>query len=261
MSLKASQLLVQHKHRNLLELNSFELNKGESLAVLGANGAGKSTLLSCLSGERNPIQGHISLKGRPFSDWTGVERAKCLAVMPQSVVMAFPMRVSQVVAMGRSPYADEASTEQYQQEAMQETDVCHLKDRQYPSLSGGEQQRVQLARVLVQIWEARLSNKDSEHFLLLDECTSALDLSHQHAMMCLVKEYAASGVGVLAVMHDTGLAASWADRVVILKNGQLLQEGSSQLLADPELLQQAYDLPKGLAITYAEQNKNWLDKV
>ena len=78
MSLKASQLLVQHKHRTLLELDSFELNKGESLAVLGANGAGKSTLLSCLSGERNPTQGHISLKGRPFSDWTGLSAPNAL---------------------------------------------------------------------------------------------------------------------------------------------------------------------------------------
>merc|ERR1712000_680875 len=195
--------------------------------------------------------------------FSGLERAKRMAVMPQSVTLSFPMRVHQVVAMGRSPYGDEKQTQQYQRDAMQLTGVWHLRERVYPTLSGGEQQRVQLARVLVQIWQAwldrdRAERADTQHYyLLLDECTSALDPAHQHSVMQIVREFAQAGVGVLAVMHDISLAASWADSVVMMKQGRIVAGGDQSVLMDPHCLQQVYDLPLPLAQAYSQQCAVW----
>ena len=247
--------------RLLLDRVSLHLDYGEKLAVLGANGAGKSSLLKCLSGEYPAYQGDILLDHLPLQHWSPLQKARQLAVMPQKVELAFPFRAEQVVALGRAPYGDEASSAEIQRAAMQCTDVWHLRSRTYTSLSGGEQQRVQLARVLVQIWEAPRDEQQRElpRWLLLDECTSALDPAHQHSMMERVDEFAQRGVAVLAVLHDIGLAASWADRVVILSNGRVLASGDVELLGHAELLAEAYRMPLSLARRYAQQNLSWME--
>ena len=262
--LRANNLVVRVGTKTILQPTSISVKAGECIAILGPNGAGKSTLLGCLSGERVSEVGRVFLDDIALQDWRGPDRAQRIAVMPQSVVLAFPMKVWQVVALGRSPLGDEAQTRDWQRDAMQKTGVWTLRDRQYPSLSGGEQQRVQLARVLVQIWEvlhrpshSGVSNSAKPRFLLLDECTSALDPAHQHAIMLVVKDFANQGVGVCAVLHDISLAASWADRVVIMKDGAIIDQGSADLLTNASALQAAYDLPASLARAYAEQNKVW----
>jgi iron complex transport system ATP-binding protein len=257
--LRANNLVVRAGRKTLLQPTSIALKAGECVAILGPNGAGKSTLLSCLSGERGSEVGRVFLDDVALDEWRGSERAQRIAVMPQSVVLAFPMKVWQVVALGRSPLGDETQTRHWQKEAMQTTGVWVLRDRLFPSLSGGEQQRVQLARVLVQIWEVftHSVNDSAPRYLLLDECTSALDPAHQHAIMTVVKDFAQQGVGVCAVLHDISLAASWADRVVIMKDGAISAQGSSNILRDASALEAAYDLPAPLARVYAQQNKVW----
>ncbi|MEL7400748.1 MAG: ATP-binding cassette domain-containing protein, partial [Pseudomonadota bacterium] len=168
--------------------------------------------------------------------------------------LAFPFRAQQVVAMGRIPYGDEMRCDALIRDAMLCTDVWHLRHRLYPQLSGGEQQRVQLARVLLQIWQPF---QEQPRFLLLDECTSALDPAHQHAVMSVADRFAQQGVAVLAVMHDVALAASWADDIIMLKHGQVLASGGVELLQQAALLQQAYDLEASLASRYAHQNQQW----
>ncbi len=252
-----SVTLPKKPFSTLLRDVSFELAQGEKLAVLGANGAGKSTLLRCISGEYRGYQGDILLANQSLSEWSPMLKARQLAVMPQSVALAFPFRVDQVVALGRAPYADEDRTLHWQQRAMQATDVWHLRMRSYLSLSGGEQQRVQLARVLLQIWhDADAEGDPLARCLLLDECTSALDPAHQYSLMAQVTRVAQEGVAVLAVMHDMGLAASWADRVLILKQGEVMAYGDVQLLHDHHILAQAYDLPADLAQRYARWHQS-----
>jgi len=256
--LKVTNLNVHLGKQSILHDIDLVVEPGKCTAVLGANGAGKSTLLACLSGEHPRYLNHISMDGVPLNHFSRSERATRMAVMPQSVALSFPMRVHQVVAMGRSPYADENSTRHYQRDAMQLTEVWHLRERIYPTLSGGEQQRVQLARVLVQIWEARIHNSPQHnYYLLLDECTSALDPAHQHSVMNVVKEFADAGVGTLAVMHDISLAASWADEVVMLKNGKVTVHGDRSVLTNSECLQRVYDLPAPLAQAYSQQCAVW----
>ncbi|MBE0484307.1 MAG: heme ABC transporter ATP-binding protein [Bacterioplanes sp.] len=248
--------LPKKPYKTLLQNISFDLACGEKLAVLGANGAGKSTLLRCISGELTTYQGTICLANKPLTQWQPMIKARHLAVMPQSVVLSFPFRVDQVVAMGRAPYADEEQTRDWQQQAMQMTDVWHLRLRSYSSLSGGEQQRVQLARVFVQIWHDQQQPVAPDRCLLLDECTSALDPAHQYSLMAQVSRIANEGVAVLAVMHDMGLAASWADRVLILKQGSVMAYGDVHLLHDHQVLAQAYDLPSDLAQRYARWHQS-----
>ena len=208
-TLQVTNLSVAVGHKTILQDLSFAIRAGEKLALLGANGAGKSTLLKCLSGELNHYQGQIQFAGQELSAWQAIKRAKQLAVMPQKVELMFPFRVDQVVALGRAPYGDESQSQHLQQAAMQAVDIWHLRRRTYPQLSGGEQQRVQLARVLCQIWQPvhNLQGQSQPRALLLDECTSALDPNHQHAVMDLVGRFAEQGVATLAVMHDISLAA------------------------------------------------------
>ncbi len=253
--LMAENLTVEIGSKTLLHNVSLNLQCGERLAVLGQNGAGKSTLLNCLSGSRSQFGGRVLMAGKALQHWSGQQRAQQLAVMPQSVQLSFPLRVWQVVAMGRSPHGDEEQTRDYQHEAMRLTGVWQLRERQYPHLSGGEQQRVQLARVLVQIWEARQGSRPG--CLLLDECTSALDPLHQHGVMDIVRDFAGAGTATLAVMHDVALAASWADKVLILKQGGVIAQGDAALLQQPQILQQAYELPVELARRYAQQTAIW----
>ena len=246
--------------RLLLDNVSLHLDYGEKLAVLGANGAGKSSLLKCISGETSGYQGDILLDHLSLQHWSPLQKARQLAVMPQKVELAFPFCADQVVALGHAPHGDERAAAEIQRAAMQCTDVWHLRSRSYLSLSGGEQQRVQLARVLTQIWDAPrdAQRRELPRWLLLDECTSALDPAHQHSMMERVDEFAQRGVAVLAVLHDIGLAASWADRVVILRDGRVLASGEVELLSHAELLAEAYRMPLALARRYAHQNQNWM---
>ena len=257
MSLVIQDLSVHVGDQALLKDISLKVAAGQKVAIMGPNGAGKSTLLSCLSGERRVFSGEVRLDDQPTDHWLNAERAQRLAVMPQSVQVSFPVRTWQVVAMGRYPWGDETSTHQWQQDAMRETDVWHLRDRNYTSLSGGEQQRVQLARVLVQLWQQRLEGGQG-CLLLLDECTASLDPAHQHAIMNSTACFAAAGITVLAVMHDTALAASWADQVVLMKDGTIVCEGASAILTETSVLQQTFDLPVSIAQQYACQNAVWI---
>lgn len=257
-SLTITDVSVNRSSQCVLNLPSLKIQTGELVAVLGPNGAGKSTLISCLAGVATPSKGTVRLLGQDLNQWPAKERAKRLAVLPQSVELSFPFRVHQVVAMGRSPYADEYSTTEEQQQIMQQTQVWALKDRFYASLSGGEQQRVQLARVLLQLQPLNTEKQRLPRFLLLDEATSALDLALQHSLMAEIKKHTEHGVGIFAVMHDASLAARWADRLVLLKNGEQIAMGSTDLLANADLLQEVYELPNELAQAYARQNAEWI---
>lgn len=252
--IRVNNLCLELGSKAILQRVSLDIKAGKKLAVLGANGAGKSTLLKCITQEENRYRGGIYLADSDIRQYPAAERARIMGVMPQKTELAFPFRAQQVVAMGRIPYGDEMRCDALIRDAMLCTDVWHLRHRLYPQLSGGEQQRVQLARVLLQIWQPF---QEQPRFLLLDECTSALDPAHQHAVMSVADRFAQQGVAVLAVMHDVALAASWADDIIMLKHGQVLASGGVELLQQAALLQQAYDLEASLASRYAHQNQQW----
>lgn len=193
-------------------------------AVIGPNGAGKSTLLRCLCGEIAPASGRITLDGTPIAAWDLVALARRRAVLPQQVTLDFPLTAREVVALGRGPHrgvADAAADRRAVDAALDAADVAALADRCYPTLSGGEQQRVQFARALAQIH----GTASAPAYLLLDEPTASLDLAHQSAVLRVARGLADTGTGVLAILHDLNQAARFADEVVLLRRGRVFAAG------------------------------------
>ncbi len=228
--------------RRILHDVSLTLTPGECVAIVGPNGAGKSSLLKVFSGDLRPASGDITLNKMPLPAWNRRELARQRAVLPQQSDLIFPFPVRDVVLMGRAPYHGGIETEEdfwIADEAMEATDVAHFQDRPYDQLSGGEKQRVQLARVLAQVWP-----RSSEHggFLLLDEPTASLDLSHQHAFLSTVQRFSRSGLGVLVVLHDLNLALQYADRVMVMYHGHSVACDVPSRALIPELVREVFNV-------------------
>jgi iron complex transport system ATP-binding protein len=206
-------------------ISGIDLNvdSGEMLAVLGPNGAGKSSLLKVMAGEYSHYTGEMTLGGRDYYSFDPKERAKFLGILPQSSQLAFSFSVFEVVSLGRLPHSTgNVIDREIVYQALIQADVAYLAHALYPSLSGGEKQRVQFARVLCQIWQ---HSESGQGYLLLDEPTSALDLSHQHQTLSQAKALASKGVAVLCILHDVNLAAQYADKIVLLNKGKITAAG------------------------------------
>lgn len=220
---------------------SAAVKPGEMTALIGPNGAGKTTLLDCLAGSLRPSRGHILLDGKALSQWAPLELARKRAVLPQRSILNFPFSVLEVVLMGRTPYwlgrEEKILDREIAEQAMGATDCLHLQQKIYTRLSGGEQQRVQLARVLTQVWTC---SSDAPAYLLLDEPVSSLDLAHQFSLMEFLKRFAGQGAGVFIVMHDLNLVKRFADRLWVLSRGKMVASGTIDDCLNAELIQQVF---------------------
>jgi iron complex transport system ATP-binding protein len=226
--------------RKLVSDINLTLHQGEVLALLGPNGAGKSTLLRAASGDISPTSGEIRIDNRPIASFKPKELALRRAVLPQQTVLQFAFTAREVVEMGlgeRSRRHVREADDQIVDRSMERTDVDHLQDRTYPTLSGGEQARVALARVLSQ----------QAPIILLDEPTASLDLSHQQMVMEIAREIAANGGAVMTILHDINLAAAYADRLALLDGGKLVSLGEPWTALDPELLTKVFECPIAVA--------------
>ncbi|MCB8983394.1 MAG: heme ABC transporter ATP-binding protein [Ardenticatenaceae bacterium] len=203
--------------RRVLEDVSLTVAAGEVLAVIGPNGAGKSTLVRTVSGVLPLQSGQVSVGERPLHSLSINERARCLAVVPQARQLPGSFTVRETILLGRTPYLGwlGKSSRQDQEQvdwALERTCLVELAERKVGELSGGEQQRVLLARALVQ----------AAPVLLLDEPTTHLDLQHQSSLLNLLRSLAAEqNLAVLIVLHDLNLASLYADRVALLVNGRI----------------------------------------
>ena len=237
--IRARNITVEIQSKKLLDDVSLEVRGGEVLIVLGPNGAGKSTLRKVLCGDLLLTGGEVTMDGRNLDDWTLTERAKVRAVLPQDSSLNFPFSVSEVVLMGRAPHVSGAETaKDYEiaRAALKAVDELKLEDRIYPTLSGGERQRVQLARVLAQIWE----KTEQPRYLLLDEPTSNLDIAHQHGTLKIARRFAREGVAVLVILHDLNLAAQYADKILLLKDGKIEAFGVPDDVFSPEIIRETF---------------------
>lgn len=221
----------------LLSDVTFRAEAGQVIALVGANGAGKSTLLRLLSGELAPTAGEVRMGSRPLSEWTLRDRARVRAVLSQRSDLTFPFSAEDVVMLGRGPHlagGERAADRWIVDRALAATDSREVRARLYPTLSGGEQQRVHLARALAQIWD------EGPRVLLLDEPTSSLDLSHQHAVLQIARGWASAGAAVVCVLHELNLAARYADRIAVLHRGQLRAFGTPADVLTRELLAEVF---------------------
>lgn len=234
--LSVSALHFARHGKTVLDIPAWQLQAGQFTGVLGPNGAGKSTFLKLLAGEWRGT-GAVSFHGRSLSQWPRRELACHLAVLPQTSRLSLPFTAREVVALGAIPLS--ASRQQCAaivEDAMYRAHASSLADALFTELSGGEQQRVQLARVLVQ-----LSQAEQAPLLLLDEPISAQDLMQQHAIMHLVRDLAhEKSWAVLAVLHDINFAARYCDQLCLLRAGKIVAEGVPQQCLQPELIEQVW---------------------
>lgn len=231
--LLATDITLRVKDAPLVENASFRLQPGELVALLGPNGAGKTSLIRASLGLQRPTSGQATLDGNDTARMSPIDRARHLAYLPQTRPLAWPSRVRDVVALGRFSHgaapgrlgpADSAAVDR----AIAACDLTHLASRTADTLSGGELARMHCARAFAT--EAPL--------LIADEPTSALDPRHQFRIMDLIARFVESGGGALVVLHDVQLAARYASRLIWMKDGRILADGtpgetlSSDRLAD-----------------------------
>ncbi len=221
----------------ILDDVSIDVSPGQWVGILGPNGAGKSTLLRIMAGVLPASAGVALFDGKAIQQWPGRERARQLAFLPQRTDLSFPFQVREVVAMGRAPYLERwqsegTEDEEIIQQAMQLTEISQLADRNVLTLSGGEFQRVMLARALAQ----------KPAFLLLDEPTTSLDMRHQFAVVDVLTALVQHGVTVVSVLHDLNLAASACASVVLLQAGQVHAAGPPRAVLTVDAIRAVYEV-------------------
>jgi len=222
--------------RSVLDQISLELPAGAFWGLLGPNGSGKTTLLRVMGGTLRPSRGEVDLLGRPLSEYRSRERAKTIAMVPQDFDVAFPFTALEVVLMGRWPYLKALSWESAEdlkaaREAMAATDCLSFAERPITELSGGEKERVLIARALAQ----------NPQILLLDEPITHLDLKHQlqiHEL--LLKLNRERGIALVVVLHDLNFATLACERILLLKEGKLVKSGGPDEVMTPETLREVF---------------------
>jgi iron complex transport system ATP-binding protein len=234
--IEAKQISVSYGKTTILECVSFQAQAGQVTAIVGPNGSGKTTLLRAVTGEVD-YGGVVSLEGADIKSLPAWQLASRRAVLPQASTLAFPFTVIEVVRMGLQQ-STASGFDPIAFEALRRVGLDTHADRHYSDLSGGEQQRVQLARVLSQVWQP--VSEGMPRWLLLDEPVSSLDIGHQLQVMQIMRDFARAGGGVIAVMHDLNLTAMYADRVMMMSGGALIASDTPMRVLTDETLSHAY---------------------
>lgn len=233
MILEAETLTVRYPAtaRAALDGVSCRVGASELVAVAGPNGSGKTTLVRALSGLVQPERGTVRVQGRTLAEWGRAELARVLGVVPQREEIAFPLRVDEAVMLGRyarlGPLAAPGDADRAAvRSALERCDAGPLAARSIDALSGGEWQRVRLARALAQ----------EPAVLVLDEPTASLDVRHEMELLELIRRLVDQGLAGLVITHELNLAARYADRILLLSEGRVVAEGSPRdVLTEPTL--------------------------
>ena len=245
----AEKISVHLGKRPVLTDVSLTIKRGELVIILGPNGAGKSTLLKALTGDLTPHGGRITFDGKPLAEIRPRDLACERAVLSQSTSLNFPFTVLEVVRLGLEASRDGMSKGEAARllhKALGAVGLSGFEGRLYQELSGGEQQRVQLARILCQAWAGK---PDGSAFLLLDEPVSNLDIRHQLQTLEAVRHHVEAGGGALMILHDINLAALYADRLVMMAEGRIRREGKPAHILDRAAILDVYgvDMPVATA--------------
>jgi iron complex transport system ATP-binding protein len=242
--LQADGVSIRRGGRLTLETASATVDSCQLTAILGPNGSGKSTLLRVLAGLWTPCAGSVSLDGRPLGRVTPRERARRIAFLPQDTRCDFAFTVEEVVSMGRHPHRGRFDGPQNDdrdavEAALARCDLGALRGRTLDALSGGERQRVAVARCLA----------TEPDVLLLDEPTAHLDLEHALSLLDLCRALAGAGHAVVLATHDIGLAAHYATRVLLLRDGRVVHGGQAADALTPSLCRSVFGVEADVATT------------
>lgn len=218
---------------------TFTAQAGALTAIIGPNGSGKTTTMKSISGERR-FEGSIRFNGRDLRSMSAKELALSRGVLAQSASLGFPFLVREVLEMGivAGDTHDAGKAERVMAKALDSVDLNGFGTRVASRMSGGEQARMHMARVLCQIHEA--VRDGIPNWLFLDEPVASLDIKHQLAIMAIARDFAARGGGVIAVLHDLNLTAMFADHVVMLKGGRLQAAGAPKDVFTEGALESVY---------------------
>ncbi len=236
MAVNVINLSYSYGTRPVLNNLTFSVPKGDFFIIIGPNGSGKTTLMKVISGILKPQKGRLEILNRSIGHYNLKALARTIAFVPQMVTVDFPFTVIEMVLMGRSPYLGMLGLEhekdmEIAKQAIAFTGVEHLTHRKLDQLSGGEQQRVFIARAICQ----------EPDVILLDEPTASLDLAHQVRVMDLMEKLKVEkGVTVVMVSHDVNLAAMYGDQLLLLSNGQIVCQGLPDEVLTFQTLEEAY---------------------
>ncbi len=242
---KTKNLSFRYVNRNtgqveLLSNINIEIPSSQFFAVVGSNGAGKTTFFKLLAAELKPFTGQVFYFGQRIDQIDSQKRAQQLAVLPQQYTLEFDFWVDEVISLGRLPHSTSADiNRRIVDHLMDLLDISHLKHRKYPALSGGEKQRVQLARVLAQVYE---EDDFRGKCLLLDEPTSALDLLHQHTLLSLLNMLKRKGLTIISIIHDLQLVNEYADQILMLNKGENIYTGPVESGLNEIRIKQVYNV-------------------
>ena len=225
------------KKRNAIENINLSIEQGEIFTIIGPNGSGKSTLLKCISGYLAFETGTIDINGKSIKKYSAKEIAKTMALMQQHFALDYDFSVMEVVLMGRNPHIKRLQSEteddyNIANEALEKAEIYHLKSRSITTLSGGEWQRMILARALCQ----------QSSIMLLDEPVSGLDIKHQVNLMSTVAKLSRENkISAVCVLHDLNLANRYSDRIALLKDGRIYKTGKPEDVMTVENLEHVYE--------------------
>lgn len=240
--IQVKDLTLGYDGRAVLRQLTFAVAPGEFVGLLGPNGSGKTTLIHALAGLLPPQAGQILLQGEPLAAWASRQRARTVAVVPQSSEIRFPFTCLEVVLMGRYPHQKRALSLREADLAvalwaMRETTTEALAERPVTEVSGGERQRVVIARGLAQ----------EPALLLLDEATSSLDVRKKLEIFELLKRLNGEGLTLICALHDLNLAAMYCRRLIFLKGGRVVRDGPTEAVFTAATLEEVFDTPMEVA--------------
>lgn len=240
--LNAGNIYYRIGKKLILNGISAEFLPGEFNMILGPNGSGKSTFLKIFSGEVHGYEGTILYNGDKISKLKKEELAKYRAVMSQQPELSFPLMVDEVVMMGRYPHFSfnpGKKDEDICNEVMDRMNLTEFKERNYLTLSGGEKQRVQYARVLAQVWEKPASGF---RYLFLDEPLTSLDINYQQEFLQIARKFKKEDTVLVAVMHDINLATQYGDKLFFMKDGELVAHGKPKEILTGSLIEKVFNI-------------------
>jgi len=239
--LEINSIFLKIKNKLILNDISLHIESGDMISIIGPNGSGKTTLLRTISNEIPISDGKIEFMNKNILDWGLNEYANKKAVLSQSNNLVFPFSVIDIVKMGRFPLNNKGNQTEENNLCKKILNIFDLNDyidQNYITLSGGEKQRVQLARVIAQIW----SDDYSKKILILDEPTSYLDIKHQYLLFKFLKELNQKGLTIIMVLHDLNHALSNSNKIAVLKDSKLISYGKTKNIISEELIKNVFEI-------------------
>ena len=238
--LRVSNISYNAGGKQILDGISMSFTPGKITMILGPNGSGKTSLLKICSGETRNYDGTVTFDDQPLSSISNAKLATFRAVLSQQPHLQFPLSVEEVIMMGRYPFF-EFSPSNYDQKICSETidllQINSFRKRNYLTLSGGEKQRVQFARVLTQIWKT----KQDTRYLLLDEPLNSLDIRYQQEFLITARNLLNPKTVIVAIIHDINLAIRYGDEFIFMKDGKIVESGATNIIT-PSLIREVFQV-------------------